>query len=391
MGCSRARRQRTAKKARARGRGGRARDRHNQGPAAPPAPASPAAPSPRRKPFHGDAHSPEETRSRTAVWRSRLRHRRTRLGPASRRPEAEVPGKAWRGCASAAEGTLAGHAGSHHFGGVRPAATYNGRASTWGRPAPPPLPAAGAHPAAWPTPHSPPPPRNTAPSLQPALPLNPVPSPQPARSPQPSRSSQPTLLSARPPRSPASSSLPAPSSSPQLGALPAARRAPRDPPPLPLRSPVPSSAAGALPLSPPLPPQPSPLLAAAPGVFALSGSATRLPQAAEDPLSAAGDGHAGSQRPRPRSPPVRPSRAAFRVAGASQASLQRSVVPLGEDGLGSHEHQVVVQSHWTIAGPSRDCGAGDTDPHLPQCVTMSKSHCVRAPSSRKMKKMRHRE
>lgn len=324
----------------------------------------------------------------------------------------------------------------------RPVATPpDGRASTWGRPAPPPLPAAGAHPATWPTPHSPPPPRNTAPSLQPALPLNPVPSPQPARSPQPSRSSQPTLLSARPPRSPASSSLPAPSSSPQLGALPAARRAPRDPPPLPLRSPVPSSAAGALPLSPPLPPQPSPLLAAAPGVFALSGSATRLPQAAEDPLSAAADGHAGSQRPRPRSPPVRPSRAAFRVAGASQASLQRSgtyrfpralplesagaagtrdsrpsrplsrprlavgqtgtfsrgggsgltwslcsaVVPLGEDGLGSHEHQVVVQSHWTIAGPSRDCGAGDTDPHLPQCVTMSKSHCVRAPSSRKVR------
>lgn len=121
-------------------------------------------------------------------------------------------------------------------------------------------------------------------------------------------------------------------------------------------------------------------------------SASRGPSRSSPP------GAAGTCDSRPSRPLSRPRLAVGQTGTFSRGggsgltwSLCSAVVPLGEDGLGSHEHQVVVQSHWTIAGPSRDCGAGDTDPHLPQCVTMSKSHCVRAPSSRKMKKMRHRE
>ncbi|KAK2493993.1 hypothetical protein MC885_021515 [Smutsia gigantea] len=77
---------------------------------------------------------------------------------------------------------------------------------------------------------------------------------------------------------------------------------------------------------------------------------------------AAGGGHVRSQRPRPRSPPVRPSRAAFRVAGASQVSLQRSVVPLGEDRLGSHEHQAVPRLWRRATGrlrALRETGGGE--------------------------------
>ncbi|XP_057353511.1 uncharacterized protein LOC118922371 [Manis pentadactyla] len=174
-------------------------------------------------------------------------------------------------------------------------------------------------------------------------PLSPVPSPHPGEL----LATRPLFLSAArcPARSPERSSRPATSPSPQPGPLFRSRRASPQPAPSPPAQPPPRSRAR--------------------GLCALGD---------RHPVAAGGGG-----------PFLPPEMATLGHRGRDQ------VVPLGEDGLGSHEHQVVVQSHWTIAGPSRDCGAGDTDPHLPQCVTMSKSHCVRAPSSRKVKKMRHRE